>query len=289
MPEIAVQFGTRLHQAVQARGPLCVGIDPHPEILQNWGLPVNASGLERCARTMIENVGGNVALIKPQSAFFEFHGSAGIAVLERILADARSLGTLVLLDVKRGDIGSTMAAYAHAYLADGSALAADAITVSPYLGVEALDPAFELAAASGRGVFLLALTSNRDAEPVQLARSPSGRSVAQGVVNEVAVRNAAHNDGGTLGPFGLVVGATHATVDLDLSRLAGPILAPGFGAQGGTPDNLRSAFAGVLDQVVPSSSRGIMSAGPDPAAIRQRLAEVAESVRDLQTSSVDTH
>src|SRR5437764_1658433 len=124
-------FGTRLAEAMAARGSLCVGIDPHPGLLADWGLPVDAKGLERFALTAVEAVAGEVPVIKPQSAFFEAYGSAGIAVLERTIDEARQAGALVLLDVKRGDVGSTMAAYAAAYLAAGAPLAADAITVSP--------------------------------------------------------------------------------------------------------------------------------------------------------------
>src|SRR6478609_9138062 len=134
-------YGERLARLVAARGPLCAGIDPHPALLTQWGLPVNARGLERCARTMVDTLGDLVPVFKPQSAFFEMHGSQGIAVL----AHLREAGALSLLDVKRGDIGSTMDAYAAAYLADGAPLAADAITVSPYLGFGALTGAIDLA------------------------------------------------------------------------------------------------------------------------------------------------
>jgi len=137
----------------------------------------------------MEAFAGEVALVKPQSAFFERHGSAGIAVLERVLADAREAGTLVLLDVKRGDIGSTMGGYADAYLTDGSPLAADAVTLSPYLGFGSLDPALTRAASTGRGVFVLARTSNPDGAVVQLAER-DGRAVAQAMVDAVAARNA---------------------------------------------------------------------------------------------------
>ncbi|HEX2264522.1 MAG TPA: orotidine-5'-phosphate decarboxylase, partial [Pseudonocardiaceae bacterium] len=160
-------FGVRLARVVAARGALCAGIDPHPELLRQWGLDDDVAGLERFARGAVEALAPEVAVIKPQSAFFERYGSRGVAVLERVLVAARDAGALVLLDVKRGDIGSTMAGYAAAYLSDGAPLAADAITVSPYLGVGALEPAFELASGTGRGVFVLALTSNPEGAAVQ--------------------------------------------------------------------------------------------------------------------------
>src|SRR3954467_9645656 len=151
-------FGQRLHDAIDKRGPLCVGIDPHPGLLAQWGLPDEVAGLERFARTVVDALADRVAVLKPQSAFFERFGSRGIAVLESIIRQSREAGALVLLDVKRGDIGSTMAAYADAYLDPASSLRADAITVSPYLGVGALQPAFDAAAPPGRGVFLPSLS-----------------------------------------------------------------------------------------------------------------------------------
>jgi len=161
----AQSFGTRLQQAVADRGPIVAGIDPHAALLEAWGLPDTPAGLAEFSRVGLEAVAGQVAAIKPQSAFFERHGSAGVAVLEELLAEARSASVLTILDVKRGDIGSTMAAYAQAHLRPGAPLEADAITVSPYLGAGSLDPAVELALDSGKGLFMLALTSNPDGPP----------------------------------------------------------------------------------------------------------------------------
>jgi orotidine-5'-phosphate decarboxylase len=257
-------FGSRLTTAVSARGPLCVGIDPHPSLLSQWGLTDDAAGLERFALGCVEALAGHVAVLKPQSAFFERHGSAGIAVLERVLADSRAAGALVLLDVKRGDVGSTMSAYADAYLSEGSPLAADAVTLSPYLGFGSLEPALELAEATGRGVFVLALTSNPEGASVQRADA-GGRSVAQAVVTDAAVRNAGMSP---IGSVGVVVGATVGRADLDLTSLNGPILAPGFGAQGATVADLRGVFGRDLRHVLPTSSREILRHGPSVEAVR---------------------
>jgi orotidine-5'-phosphate decarboxylase len=266
-------FGRRLANAVAEHGPLCVGIDPHRELLAAWGLADDPVGLERFARGVMAALAGEVALVKPQSAFFERHGSAGVAVLERVLADAREAGTLVLLDVKRGDIGSTMGGYADAYLSDGSPLAADAVTLSPYLGFGSLAPALTAAAGSGRGVFVLARTSNPDGAQVQTAQVQTarvqladrdGRSVAQAMVDAAA----AENTGCTpMGDVGVVVGATHEH-GLELSGLNGPVLAPGLGAQGGTPADLAVRFADVTGVVLPSVSRAVLEKGPDQAALR---------------------
>ncbi len=264
------RFGARLAAAVSAHGPLCVGIDPHPGLLADWGLPDDADGLDRFGRTVVDALAGRVALVKPQSAFFERHGSAGVAVLERLLAHAREVGLLTVLDVKRGDIGSTMDGYARAYLADGSPLAADAITVSPYLGFGSLTPAVELAVATGRGLFVLARTSNPEGAVVQTA-TLDGRSVAQSVVDAAAELNVGATP---LGDVGVVVGAT-GTHGLALGGLNGAVLAPGLGAQGATPADLATRFAGVGGVVLPAASRSVLARGPDPTALRAAVAELA--------------
>jgi len=257
------RFGVRLAAAVAERGPLCAGIDPHPELLRAWGLPVDANGVERFALLCVEALAGEVAVLKPQSAFFESHGSAGIAALERTLAAAHDAGALVLLDAKRGDIGSTMQGYAAAYLDDGAPLAADAITLSPYLGVGALRPALDAAEQHGRGVFLLARTSNPDGAAVQSAQY-QGRTVAQSIVDAAA----GHNAGATpLGDVGVVVGAT-TEHGLDLATLNGPVLAPGFGAQGATPADLPKLFRQAARSVLPAVSRELSRYGPDASALR---------------------
>lgn len=257
-------YGARLTAAVAERGPLCVGIDPHPGLLDRWGLPRTAAGLERCARGLVDALGPEIAVFKPQSAFFEPYGSAGIAVLERTLADIAAAGALSLLDVKRGDIGTSMDAYATAYLADGAPLAADAITVSPYLGFGSLAGTIELARQHGRGVYVLALTSNPEGPQFQHAKVGDGRIVGQVVVEEAA----RHNPDGGLGSVGVVVGATIGRTDVDFSALNGSILAPGLGAQGGTAADLAEVFGPAISLVLPTTSREVLAAGPDPAALR---------------------
>jgi orotidine-5'-phosphate decarboxylase len=261
-------FGRRLFDAVGALGPLVVGIDPHASLLDGWGLPDDASGLAHFCDACVDAFAGHVAVVKPQSAFFERHGSAGIAVLERLLAAFAEGPTLTLLDVKRGDIGSTMGAYADAYLGPRAPLGADAVTLSPYLGFGSLAPALEAAAATGRGVFVLARTSNPEAAAVQ------DGGVAQAMVDAAAARNAV---AAPLGDVGVVVGAT---VDhgLDLSVLNGPVLAPGLGVQGATPADLRARLRGVAGIVLPAAGRSILAAGPDPKALRAAADATRESL-----------
>jgi orotidine-5'-phosphate decarboxylase len=269
MDRLITSYGERVATLVAERGPLCVGIDPHPSLLAAWGLAADARGLERCSRTMVEALGAIVPVFKPQSAFFEAYGAAGIGVLERTLSDIKAAGAISLLDVKRGDVGSTMDAYAAAYLSDGSPLAADAITLSPYLGFGTLDGAIELADRSGRGVYVLALTSNAEGPQVQHAQTADGRTVAQVVIDEAARRNAERRkSGASLGPVGIVVGATIGQTGSDFTALHGSILSPGIGAQGGTAADVAAVFKGATRFVLPSSSREVMSAGPEPAALQ---------------------
>ncbi|MFY1671726.1 orotidine-5'-phosphate decarboxylase [Plantactinospora sp. WMMB334] len=258
-------FGSRLHRAMAERGPLCVGIDPHPALLARWGLPDDVAGLARFSRTVVEALGDRVAVVKPQSAFFERFGARGVDVLESIIRQLRGAGALVLLDVKRGDIGSTVAAYADAYLDPSSPMYVDAITASPFLGVGSLAPMFDTARKHGGGVFVLALTSNPEGAGVQRAVGPDGRTVAQTIIEEISQLNAGAEP---LGSFGLVVGATVGGTGHDLSGVGGPLLAPGLGAQGGRAGDLRTVFGGELRRVLPSYSREVLGAGPEPAALR---------------------
>jgi orotidine-5'-phosphate decarboxylase len=276
-------FGARLADAVAARGPLCVGIDPHVPLLEAWGLDDDPDGLARFTDAVIDALAGQVAVLKPQLAFYERHGSRGLAVLEDAVARARAAGALVLLDAKRGDIGSTMDAYAD-YLRPEHPLAVDALTVSPYLGPRSLQPAVDTARLWGGGLFVLARTSNPDAGTLQHALVGE-RSVAQVVVDTVrgwntpgwvvgdplpdvaAVRDVAGRWGPGTGSFGVVVGATLRELDVDLDGLGGPVLAPGLGAQGGSVADLRRLF-GTGTAVVPTVSRDVLGAGPQAAALR---------------------
>lgn len=271
-----VPFGRRLAESMAARGPLCVGIDPHPGLLSAWDLPVSAAGVERFARTVVEAVGPTVAAVKPQSAFFEVFGSAGIAVLERVLADCRDAGTLSVLDAKRGDIGSTMDAYAQAYLTGDGPLAADSLTVSPFLGFGSLAPAVTAALASGRGLFVLALTSNPEGPQVQHAVDGSGRTVAATIAAQAAEINAGADP---LGSIGLVVGATIGSTDVDLAAVNGPLLAPGLGAQGATAEDLHRVFGAARRNVLATSSRDVLRHGPSVTGLRDAAARVVEQVR----------
>lgn len=269
-------FGTRLREAMDTRGPLCVGIDPHAALLAQWGLQDDIAGLERFSRTVVEALAESVAVFKPQAAFFERFGSRGVAVLERTVADARAAGTLVVMDAKRGDIGSTMAAYAAAFLDPASPLFSDALTVSPYLGYGSLQPAVSLARESGAGLFVLALTSNPEGAEVQRAVREDGLSVGATMLAHLAAENAGAEP---MGSFGAVVGATLgdlSSFDLDIN---GPLLAPGIGAQGATAADLPRVFGKAVRNVVPNVSRGVLKHGPDTTALRAAAAAFADDIR----------
>jgi orotidine-5'-phosphate decarboxylase len=267
-------FGARLADAVSRRGPLCLGIDPHPELLRAWDLPVSPDGLATFCDTCVQAY-ADFAVVKPQVAFFEAYGAAGYAVLERTIAALRDAGVLVLADAKRGDIGSTMAAYAVAWAGD-SPLAADAVTASPYLGFGSLRPLLETAAAHDRGVFVLAATSNPEGATVQHARF-GDRTVAQQIVDQAAVINRTGQtiNPGEPGSVGVVVGAT-VFQPPDVGALGGPVLVPGVGVQGGRPEALGALFGAAPGQLLPAVSREVLRAGPDLAELRA----AAEKMRD---------
>lgn len=266
-------FGARLAAAIADRGPLCLGIDPHPELLTAWGLPVDVDGLTAFCDVCVEAF-STFAVVKPQVAFFETYGAAGYSVLETAIAELRDAGVLVLADAKRGDIGTTMAAYASAWTGD-SPLACDAVTASPYLGFGSLRPLLDTAAEHGRGVFVLAATSNPEGASVQLAEI-GGRTVAQSIVDEVGSENARTGTGSV----GVVVGATLAQVP-DLHALGGPVLVPGVGAQGGRADALRELGGAAPGSVLPAVSREVLRAGPDVAVVRAAGERMRDAVAYL--------
>lgn len=283
-------FGERLTEAADRLGPLCVGIDPHPGLLAAWGLADDVSGVREFSLRAVEALQAAVGIVKPQSAFFERFGSAGVAVLEEVIAASRAAGLLCIVDAKRGDIGSTMDGYAAAYLTEGSPLAGDAVTLSPYLGAGSLQSACATARANGRGVFLLTLTSNPEGAQVQHARDADGTPVAASIAQAAAAQNQAERStGAELGSVGLVVGATigSAAADLgvDLAAAGGPLLAPGLGAQGGRPEDLAAVFAGATRAVVPSSSRGVLAAGGDNDGLAAAARSLNAMLRPLRTGT----
>lgn len=267
-------------QEAAQRSRLCVGIDPHADQLSAWGLPDSAESLRTFSQSILEAAEGTAQFAKPQSAFFERHGSAGIRALEELLDEARSKRIYTILDAKRGDIGSTMAGYADAYLNPMRPLAADALTVSPYLGVGALRPAMEVAAEHGKGLFILALTSNPEGKTVQHARTPEGPAVAADVIRQAEEVNRQLE----VPLMGLVVGATigsaAADLGIDLGEFSGPILSPGFGAQGAGVSDLEHVFGTAFHsgRVIVNSSRAISQVGPEVHRMANRISEITDEI-----------
>lgn len=275
-----MSFGQRLRSVLDASGQLCVGIDPHAFLLEEWGLADSASGLREFGLRVVEAASGRVGIVKPQVAFFERHGSEGFVALEAVLTAARDAGLLVIADAKRGDIGSTFDAYASAWLTPGSPLKADALTVSTYLGVGSVTGPRSIALDNDNGLFVLAATSNPEGAAIQTATTATGHTVAGSIVEEVHTWNAEETG---LGSIGLVLGAT---LDLDAFGIDRehlvntPILAPGFGHQGARVSDLRRLYGEAAPNVIVSASRSILAAGPSgvAAAIESQAAEVAEAL-----------
>lgn len=273
-------FGKRFAAALEERGQFCVGIDPHAGLLREWGLDDTVEGLEKFALSAVDAVAPYCSVVKPQSAFYERFGSRGVAVLERVIAESQAAGALVLLDVKRGDIGSTSQAYAEAYLDPSSPLAADAVTISPYLGFGSLLPFVETARVHGAGLFVLAATSNKEGPEVQEAVTTDefgARTVASAMLEHLRGLN---GDADPLGSFGAVVGATIDGSGLDFA-INGPILAPGYGEQGGAAADILRIFGASARNVVASSSRGVLRLGPDATALRDAVRRANDELRTL--------
>ncbi|WP_258375663.1 orotidine-5'-phosphate decarboxylase [Curtobacterium sp. MCLR17_040] len=265
-------FGDRLASAMGERSPLCVGIDPHAATLAAWGLARDEQGLTAFGATLVDAAAGRAAIVKPQVAFFEAAGVAGYRALDATIRRARDAGLLVVADVKRGDIGTTGDDYALAWLDRDGPFAADAMTVSPYLGYGSLRGTIDVARRNGAGVFVLAATSNPEARVLQtavLAEGPrTGRTVAAGIVLDVADDNRSVGDQ-ALGDVGLVLGATLHLDDFGIDADAigtAPVLAPGFGAQGARVEDLRALYGARAEQVLVTESRGLLTDGPDGVA-----------------------
>lgn len=275
-------FAERFRTLRAERGPFCLGLDPTPELLVAWGLEDDIWGLRRFCERVIDASEQRLSVIKPQSAYFERFGAAGLEVLADVIGSIHALGSLALLDVKRGDIGSTNEAYAQALLGPDSPMAADAITVHAYLGFGALGPFLDRAVATGTGLFVVVLSSNPEGAALQAAEVSPGVSVAEHVADAITAFNRAHADAAGMGPVGAVVGVTAERAPAIAARLPGSlILAPGLGAQGGTWEAVRERFGAVRERILPTSSRGALGAGPDLGKLRAAIREHADRAREV--------
>jgi len=277
---VAAPFAARFAAIRSTWGPLVWGLDPSADILRRWGLGDTADGLDRFVDLVLPAAIGTVGVIKPQSAFYERHGWRGFRTLERLIVSARAAGLLVVLDVKRGDVGTTNTAYAEAFLGEGAPLAADAVTVHPYLGLGAMDAFITRAHQAGSCLLVVTRSSNPEGRGLQGALEASGRSVEAALLADIGRINAVLVPAG-IGPVGAVVGATHVEPELDLAAARGLFLAPGVGGQGATPTDVARVFAACPDRVLPSASRSLLVDGPDPVRLGDTAAALAAEFRDL--------
>jgi orotidine-5'-phosphate decarboxylase len=277
---MADSFADRFAAVRDGYGPLVLGADPHGELLARWGLGDDADGLERFTDIVLAAAAGSVGLVKPQSAFYERHGWRGIRALTRLTETARAQGLLVILDVKRGDVGSTNDAYAAAYLGDGAPVQADAITVHPYLGLAAMGELVGRASRSGSCLLVVVRSSNPEGRAVQSAAAGGGMTVDQRLLADIGALNARLAPG-RIGPVGAVVGPAAVDPPLALAAANGLLLAPGVGAQGAGPADVAATFAACPGRVMPSASRSLLAAGPGIAALRGAAARLNEEFRAL--------
>ena len=269
-------FADRLMEKVRLYGPLCVGIDPHPNMFPAlFGKP-SAGAIAVWADGIIEAAAGKVACIKPQAAFFEIWGSPGMAALEHVCKTAREAGLIVILDAKRGDIGSTAQGYATAYLSESAACPCDALTVNPYMGLETLDPFVDTAAGTGRGVAVLTRTSNPGAADIQeqfVGDDPVFMHMARAFHEKGQKLKGKETDWSGMM---LVAGAT-APEEARQIREAAPdnlLLVPGYGAQG-------AGAAAAVAGFVPMNGR--LEGGVVNASRSVNFPEAAQAAGDVPT------
>jgi orotidine-5'-phosphate decarboxylase len=278
-----LDFGGRLDSAFAQFGHLCVGIDPHPYLFDRWGFDDSPRTLREFSLRVLDACMGRVGIIKPQVAFYERWGAHGYAALENLISSARAAGLIVIADAKRGDIGSTMQAYAHSWLSAGSPLESDAVTVSPYLGLGALDETMDIARSNAKGVFVLAATSNPEAAAIQTSVLTRGDDAGLAIARTMVERVNAMNQQSGLTSGGVVIGATVSLEDYNIepNRLAGlPVLAPGFGFQGAEPRDASRLFGELTQRLIVTETRRILESGPDSIVetVSRRAQLVAEAL-----------
>jgi orotidine-5'-phosphate decarboxylase len=265
-------FADRLADSIERkRSQLVVGLDPRPHLLPvelkgeaHAGRAESAEACARFCRGLVDAVAPYVVAVKPQIAFFEVLGSEGVRALEELCAYSRAAGLQVIVDAKRGDIGSTARAYASAYLepANGVSPLADALTVNPYLGRDSLDPYLAACRREGAGIFCVVKTSNAGGGEVQDLALSDGRRVWHQVAELVAEWGSDLVGERGLSSVGAVIGATHPRAVGEARRILprSILLLPGVGAQGATPADVARAFTSGPASALVSVSRNVIYA-----------------------------
>lgn len=272
-------FASRFATVRTAHGPLAWGFDPSGGILESWGVGDSPDGLDRFVDIALAAAVGTVGVVKYQSAFYERHGWRGIRTLQRSVGEARSAGLLVIVDVKRGDVGSTNDAYAESYLGVGAPIEADAMTVHPYLGLAAMGTFITRAHQAGSCLLVVTRSSNPEGRALQSAKVDAGMSVEEALLTEIRDRNIELAPG-EIGPIGAVVSPSSAEPKLDLAGSHCLFLAPGVGAQGATVDDVATVFGSCPERVIPSASRSLLRNGPDHSALRDTASGLAVEFRE---------
>ena len=266
-------FSQKFLELAKTRSPFCLGIDPTEELIKGWGLNFDIAGLKKMCEIIIAAAKDNLALVKPQSAYFERFGPEGMAILQNLVKEFHKKETLVLLDAKKADIGATTLSYAKAYLGKESSYNFDAITATAYMGFEALMPMLEYAKEQNCGVFIVVRSSNIEGSMIQKSLIANKTSIADYLGQKIndfnhQILNQA------IGPIGAVMGATLASEDIKttISKLNNClILTPGIGHQGASFEDLKTNYQPVIKNIIPTSSRAVLSKGPDLISLRKEI------------------
>lgn len=275
-------FAERFVELSQERSPLSLGLDPSEDLIRHWGVNDTVEGMHRFCETVLDAASELISVVKPQCGFFERLGPGGMEVMASSIARAKSQGSLALIDCKRGDFSRTMTGYASAMLGENSGFGGDAMTVTAYLGLDALQPVFDRAAACGAAVFVVVRSSNTDGHSLQKANHGDGRTVGETLADSITAINA--RSGRTVGYVGAVIGATIDPADKTiLDRLPlSLVLAPGVGAQGAEIADVKAKFGSAIQRTIPSVSRAILKHGPSVAGLREAI----ERYRDQAWAAV---
>lgn len=285
-------FGLRLSNSMKQYGPLCVGIDPHRGVLENWGYSVDAEGAELFAMRMLQAASGRAAAVKFQLSMFERYGSRGFVALERALYAARQMELITIVDCLHGGLSTTISAIADAYFKPDAPMLADAITLLPYYGARSLGGVINDALDNGRGVFIASLTSNPEGASLQTAIRQNGEYKGKTVAYGIAATAQKYNKSVKgLGSVGLIIGATISQwlqeSGIEPGDFTGPILSPGYGWQGAEGSDLKNVFHGTNGNVLVTVSRAISQSGPDMDALIESTQTIAADVRKALREAID--
>ena len=294
---MADHFGDNLVKKIRdTKSFLCLGVDPHLDLIPNiFDLQNNSSNIitkvEKFCFSLLDSAKDLVPAIKPQIALFEQLGPDGMKLLASLCKYAQSLNFLIIMDAKRGDIGSTSQAYANAYLGDNAPYPSDAMTINPWLGIDSLDPFFKKASETSSGLFILVHTSNKGSKDIQEMPLTNGAKCYEHLAK--LLKPIIENQKGDLGlsSIGIVSGATFKDESLALRKLlpSAPFLIPGYGAQGASAKDAcaplikDSAFPNLLNFGLINASRSILF--PEEAYLAKNIEELKKVILDKINST----